>query len=214
MIVFIKCAIIAVSIKYRKSENMTKRAEQAISTKRKLLYTAYQIIREDGYPALTIRKLCQKSGVSTGAFYHHYTSKEDLITQGFMSYDEELKEELEHSAEADPLKMILHIILSLTRYVFDNGSGFAKELYISQLSIENNYITKKERPYYQAVLNYVKQAQKEGRLDASADAEEVTGHLLRIGRGTILDWCLHDYGYDLMKQAESDLRLTLSLFAK
>lgn len=214
MIVFIKCAIIAVSIKFRKSENMTKRAEQAISTKRKLLYTAYQIIREDGYPALTIRKLCQKSGVSTGAFYHHYTSKEDLITQGFMSYDEELKEELEHSTEADPLKMILHIILSLTRYVFDNGSGFAKELYISQLSIENNYITKKERPYYQAVLSYVKQAQKEERLDASADAEEVTEHLLRIGRGTILDWCLHDYGYDLMKQAESDLRLTLSLFAK
>ena len=41
-----------------------------------------------------------------------------------------------------------------------------------------------------------------------------SGHLLRIGRGTILDWCLHDYGYDLMKQAESDLRLTLSLFAK
>ena len=75
---------------------MGKRAEQAISTKRKLLYTAYQLIRDEGYPALTIRKLCEKSDVSTGAFYHHYKSKEDLITQGFMSFDEEL-EEIEES---------------------------------------------------------------------------------------------------------------------
>lgn len=191
---------------------MTKRQEQAISTKRKLLYTAYQLIRDEGYPALTIRKLCQKSGVSTGAFYHHYSSKEDLITQGFMSFDERLQEELEKNEEKDEIETILHIILGLTKYVFDNGAGFAKELYISQLSVENNFITKKERVYYQSVLRYVRKAQKGGKIVSSADPEYVTDHLLRVGRGTILDWCLHDYGYNLMKQSEKDLKMTLSLY--
>ena len=191
---------------------MTTRTEQAQSTKRKLLYTAYQMIKEEGYPALTIRNLCQKSGVSTGAFYHHYTSKEDLITQGFMSFDEELEKELQATKEEDPVKMILHIILSLTKYVFDNGSGFAKELYISQLSIENNYITKKTRIYYKAVLHYVTLAQKLEIINQEAEAEMITDLLLRIGRGTIIDWCLHDYGYDLMAQSETDLSLMLNQF--
>lgn len=191
---------------------MSKRAEQALSTRRKLLYTAYQIIREDGYPALTIRKLCQRSGVSTGAFYHHYSSKEDLISQGFMTFDTKLEEELKDAADNHPLEMILHIVLSLTQYVFNNGSGFAKELYISQLSISDNFITRKDRVYYQSVLHYVKVAQDRKLLVSSADPEEVTNLLLRIGRGTILDWCLHDYGYDLMAQSEKDLKLALEHF--
>lgn len=191
---------------------MTKRAEQALTTRRKLLYTAYQMIREDGYPALTIRRLCQRSGVSTGAFYHHYASKEDLITQGFMTFDTKLEDELESAPDDKPIDMILHIILSLTKYVFDNGSGFAKELYISQLSIENNFITRKDRVYYQSVLRYIKAAQAQGFIDPAANPEAVTDLLLRIGRGTILDWCLHDYGYDLMAQSEEDLRLVLNQF--
>ena len=191
---------------------MTKRAEQADATRRKLLYTAYQMIREDGYPSLTIRSLCQRSGVSTGAFYHHYTSKEDLITQGFMTFDTKLEKELEETADENPVEMILHIILSLTRYVFDNGSGFAKELYISQLSIENNFITRKDRIYYQSVLRYVRTAQNEELINPDANPDAITNLLLRIGRGTILDWCLHDYGYDLMQQSEDDLKLVLNQF--
>ena len=32
---------------------LTNRQKQAMTTKRKLLYTAYELIREQGYPALT-----------------------------------------------------------------------------------------------------------------------------------------------------------------
>ena len=129
-----------------------------------------------------------------------------------MSFDEELEEELKHVTETDPIKMIRYIILSLTKYVFDNGSGFAKELYISQLSISNNYITQKTRPYYQGVLSYVKKAQEQNIIKNDMDADEITSVLLRIGRGTILDWCLHDYGYDLLQQSKKDLDFMLQQF--
>ena len=96
---------------------LTNRQKQAMTTKRKLLYTAYELIREEGYPALTIRRLCEKSGVSTGAFYHHYSSKEDLIAQGFASYDVGLTEFVESYEEPDPGKAISHIVLSLNQYI-------------------------------------------------------------------------------------------------
>ena len=44
------------------------------------------------------------------------------------------------------------------------------------------------------------------------DADEITSVLLRIGRGTILDWCLHDYGYDLLQQSKKDLDFMLQQF--
>lgn len=45
---------------------LTNRQKQAMTTKRKLLYTAYELIREEGYPALTIRRLCEKVGFPPG----------------------------------------------------------------------------------------------------------------------------------------------------
>ena len=188
---------------------LTKRQKQAMTTKRKLLYTAYELIREEGYPALTIRRLCEKSGVSTGAFYHHYSSKEDLIAQGFASYDVGLTEFLESYEEPDPVKAIRHIVLSLNQYIYDNGAQFAKELYISQLSIKDSYITRKDRSYYLAVLNYVEQAMDQGLFHSTMNAGGITDFLLRVGRGTLLDWCLHDYAYDLMEQSARDLDFLL-----
>ena len=89
---------------------------------------------------MAIRKLCEKSGVSTGAFYHHYHSKEDLPSQGFASFDQELQAYLAQADDADTVGMIRFVVLSLNQYVFDNAAGFAKELYISQLSIKDTYI--------------------------------------------------------------------------
>ena len=99
---------------------------------------------------MAIRKLCEKSGVSTGAFYHHYHSKEDLPSQGFASFDQELQAYLAQADDADTVGMIRFVVLSLNQYVFDNAAGFAKELYISQLSIKDSYITRKDRPYNRA----------------------------------------------------------------
>lgn len=191
---------------------MNKRTEQAENTRRKLLYTAYQLIREEGYPALTIRKLCERSGVSTGAFYHHYSSKEDLITQGFMTFDEKLEADLKHPISNNPLDMIKYIILSLTDYIYENGEGFAKELYISQLSIEHSFITKKDRLYYRSVLEYVKKAQAEHLFKNSIDPIYITNVLIRIGRGTILDWCLNDYTFDLHEESKKDLENMMGQF--
>lgn len=102
---------------------------------------------------MAIRKLCEKSGVSTGAFYHHYHSKEDLPSQGFASFDQELQAYLAQADDADTVGMIRFVVLSLNQYVFDNAAGFAKELYISQLSIKDSYITRKDRPYNLSLIH-------------------------------------------------------------
>lgn len=47
------------------------------SAREKLLMAALKIIRSKGYVATTVDDLCADAGVSKGAFFHHFKSKED-----------------------------------------------------------------------------------------------------------------------------------------
>lgn len=44
----------------------------------RLLDAALQVIREQGYAATTVDDLCRTAGVTKGAFFHHFATKDDL----------------------------------------------------------------------------------------------------------------------------------------
>jgi TetR/AcrR family transcriptional regulator, transcriptional repressor for nem operon len=44
----------------------------------KLLDAALAVIRKKGYAATSVDELCQRAGVTKGAFFHHFRSKEEL----------------------------------------------------------------------------------------------------------------------------------------
>ncbi len=50
----------------------------AAPAKDKLLDAALQLIRQQGYSATTVDQLCSAAGVTKGAFFHHFKSKDDL----------------------------------------------------------------------------------------------------------------------------------------
>ena len=50
----------------------------APSAKEKLLDASLSVIRERGFAATTVDELCQRAGVTKGAFFHHFDSKDAL----------------------------------------------------------------------------------------------------------------------------------------
>ena len=56
-------------------------AVETSNTKTMLLNAALTAIRAKGYTATTVDDICQAAGVTKGAFFHHFKSKEELAVE-------------------------------------------------------------------------------------------------------------------------------------
>jgi len=79
----------------------------------RLLDAAMQVIREKGYSATTVDDICGAAGVTKGAFFHHFKSKEELGIEAaghFAQMAETLFGAAPYSELADPLDRLLGYI--------------------------------------------------------------------------------------------------------
>lgn len=58
---------------------MPTQAERRAATRRRILEAAQALFVRDGYEATTTAKILDAAGVSRGAMYHHFASKEDVF---------------------------------------------------------------------------------------------------------------------------------------
>ena len=87
-------------------EYSERRKLQSQATRKAILDAAVELAGQMGFQRMTIRDICSKAGVTTGAFYHHFSSKEDLLNQGFSSLDDYLEAALAPYADASPLERL------------------------------------------------------------------------------------------------------------
>src|SRR5262245_21816458 len=86
------------------------RASSQHSAKDKILEAALSLIRTKGYEATTVDDLCAAAGVTKGAFFHHFGSKEDLAAAAANHWSEvtgALFAEAAYHKHDDPLDRVL-----------------------------------------------------------------------------------------------------------
>jgi TetR/AcrR family transcriptional regulator, transcriptional repressor for nem operon len=82
-----------------------------ISAKSKLLDAATALVRQKGYAATSIDDLCKAAGVTKGAFFHHFPSKEALAVAGAQAWTDHAQARIFTDAPwmqpTDPLERLL-----------------------------------------------------------------------------------------------------------
>jgi TetR/AcrR family transcriptional regulator, transcriptional repressor for nem operon len=86
------------------------RAVPKAGARRKLLDAALSRIREKGYAATSVDELCTQAGVTKGAFFHHFESKEALAVAAANHWSENtaaLFATAPYQRHSDPLDRVL-----------------------------------------------------------------------------------------------------------
>ena len=86
-----------------------KKSEQSQQTRDALLEAAEQQFARSGFDAASVAEICESAGVSKGAFYYHFNSKQTLffqLLQRWLGNLEARLEEIESQSERVPEQLL------------------------------------------------------------------------------------------------------------
>ncbi len=121
----------------RKGKNMSyaqRRQAQARQTERNILQAALTLMRERGFDKVSIRDICKQAGITTGAFYHHFPSKESLLNKGFAPLDDYMEAALRGHEADEPAERLGHILSAYARFMEEEGGELTGRYYVRRIT--------------------------------------------------------------------------------
>lgn len=187
--------------------------QRAIDTKNKIIHVFFDLLKEKPINEITIQMICTNAKISVGAFYHHYSAKEEVLEESFRNFDRFIEEELENTEYTSSEDAILDFLFHLIIGAQDHGINVTREVIKYTLSpTAHNYFSVQNRTSHNYLLKLIEKAKEEKVLKEDTDVKEIAILLLRHAHGIGYDWVAQNGNYDLAKALHYDLKLILRAF--
>ena len=194
-----------------------KRKLKGEDTKRRLYAIAEKLFRENDVSDVTIEMITGQAGITKGAFYVHFESKDALISQLVADYtsrvDTGYKAFLDALPEAMPTGEVL---LALCGKISDTlmndiGCDNMKKVYLLFLngSPGTQAVKDYDRELYTLFCGILEKGVAHGEVTASLSPDMLSRCLVTALRGVCVEWCARFPDYDLKKQTATHVRLVL-----
>lgn len=170
---------------------LSKQQQKSKETKERIFRAAKQILQKKGYEELSIKNICEEAGVSNGSFYHHFKTKDDLLSYYIEDQPSINPDLLDLPRNVDEAKIaIIRVYLNYVDYCKVLGVDFMSGYYDTKNQALNPAI-RTERPYpIVTVQNYVEKAIEAGIIRLNVAIEEFTTDIRMIVIGNVFEWCL------------------------
>ncbi len=176
-------------------KGLTKRQKQAVATRKRIYETAMRLMRENGVAEVTIADIAEAAGVSVGAFYHYFESKDAIFFETYGIADDFFLETVIHNLTGKSVKeRIVQYFDYYAKFNQDQGLAHIQLLYNSR----NKHFIDTSRFMVSAFRTLVHEGIANGEVVIDWSAEETTAYFFIAARGIVYDWCLHDASYDLL----------------
>lgn len=196
------------------SEEKTTRKQQAMNTRMKIMKVTMDLFREKGVESVKINDICEAAGISTGAFYHHFASKDKIIQNGYESIDSYLQEQA-GKLPGDTATERLFAFFRLSNGVMEEmGWPFISEAYRHILQTKDKYTLSRERFPYRHIYSILEDGKTVGEFRSNLDVEEAADYLMKLVRGITFDWCVCEGSYSLTEEAARTLQLVVREYHK
>ena len=186
---------------------LSKQQRKSKETKERIFQAAQRILQKSGYEELSIKNICEEAGVSNGSFYHHFKTKDDLLSyyiEDQPSIDPD-RLELPKNKE-DAKETIIHVYLNYVKYCKELGVEFMAGYYTPHNQALNPTI-RTERPYpIVTVQHYLERALEANAIQLNLKIEEITTDIRMVVIGNVFEWAMRNGDADF----EGNMRRSLS----
>ena len=177
--------------KKHEPQTLSRQQLKSQETKAKIFGAAKHILQKKGYEELSIKNICEEAGVSNGSFYHHFKTKDDLLSYYIEEQPNIDPDLLDLPANAQEAKSaIVCVYLNYIHYCQELGVEFIANYYTPKNQSLNPLI-RTERPYpIVTVYNYLEKCMAAGIVSPGLSLEDITTDIRMIVIGNVFEWCL------------------------
>ena len=175
-------------------------------TKDKIISASWELFSRQGYDSTTIDDIISLAGISRGTFYHHFSSKEELLFTMAHLFDESYESwETSLSSGMDAREKLL----SFTRYSlgaveFSPYKSFLAELYGMEVMTQfERFILNSSRYYYGITSRLITECKAAGYIDKSYSTEELVKWYTMLKRGLTYNWLLMRHQFSLSEYGDT-----------
>ena len=183
--------ILQIIFKGNRMKELSKQQLKSQETKKKIFLAAKNILKKDGYDALSIKNICEEAGVSNGSFYHHFKTKDDLLSYYIEEQPSINPEILETPSCVDDVRnAIIHVYLNYVKYCRELGVEFMSNYYTPK-NQSLNPLKRTARSYpIVTVREYLQQSIDAGIISLKQPLDNITTDIRMIVIGNVFEWCL------------------------
>ncbi|MDR2765139.1 MAG: TetR/AcrR family transcriptional regulator [Tannerella sp.] len=170
-------------------------------TKEHIIRAAFLLFMKKSYKAVTLKEIIRETGLSNGAFYHYFESKEQLFREVISNYLFRVVRRLYESSTKDSLWDFIQYTLSameefhksMHEYLSAGGFNFLVFMFeairvFPEIQLEINKLHKLEFASWVEIIDIAK---LKGEIRAELPAEVIACMFIYLPDGAYLDYCIN-----------------------
>jgi AcrR family transcriptional regulator len=201
-----------------KQETSIKKKTKAAETKNKIYQCADQLFREYGFEQVSVDSIVEKAGISKGAFYVHFDSKDALLAALITEYVSKLDFDYKSFSKFFPADAAASdILISLVEKIADNlacdiGYSLIKIAYRIQIdkTISTDMLLNHNREIYRTFSSLIDRGIQQGEFKTGIPAGVIADHFIMALRGFTYEWCIRYPDFNLKDQLHQHFEILLS----
>lgn len=184
-----------------------------------IIEAAGQLVTEDGFAALTTKRLAERMHFTEAALYRHFASKEEILVTMLHHLAANIDERLTAVAEthADPAERVRAMFDSQFTYFQKNpqylmaifATGVLEASHGIDAGIERIMVVKRRH-----LLNAIKEGQRSGVFTADHSAETLSHIIMGTFRLHMLQWRMSGRSFDVRKKGRALIGAALDLITR
>lgn len=172
---------------------LSRQQQKSQDTKERIFQAAKEILQKKGYENLSIKNICETAGVSNGSFYHHFKTKDDLLSYYIEEQPSINPELLDIPSGKEAAKLaIVEVYLNYAEYCNSLGVDFIAGYYNPRNQALNPDL-RTERPYpIVTVQQYLEKAVAAGTIQLKLPISDVVTDIRMLVIGNAFEWAMRN----------------------